>query len=461
MTKDFADLLCGGGGFALGAIAAGLTPAWSVEFDPAIAACHERNIKSRMIIAKVQDVDYKSLPRVYWLHMSPICTNASQAKANGTETADDLAIADACARAIRAGLPVNVSLENVYNYRNFESFKRICKALDECGYNFKYWNINSADFGVPQTRKRLILLASRERKVTKPTPTHIDPAKLTGQESLFSARRLPWNGWYASIEDLIPTLPESRFADWQLKRLPEEFSDSFLASPVDGLLLAKAHPSQTIVASDKTATPHAFIMSNAKTEWGDGIRDSIAPAHCVTGETKGRARAFIVTDQNSHDGASVGIPDADAPMMVVDTRLSSKTRAFIVDGKANQITAPDGGSVTFPESDAPVFAIVAQHGEKQPVRAFVLDGQNAGHGLTVRTDGEPKHTVTSQSKARSRAWLSQGRVVSMTPRALCRFQTIPDEYVLPEKNSLACKVIGNAVPPLLMEKIIREAIEQA
>ena len=54
----------------------------------------------------------------------------------------------------------------------------------------------------------------------------------------------------------------------------------------------------------------------------------------------------------------------------------------------------------------------------------------------------------------SRDWLTQGRVVKMTPRALVRFQSFPDSYALPEKNSLAVTIIGNAVPPLLMREVV-------
>jgi DNA (cytosine-5)-methyltransferase 1 len=42
----------------------------------------------------------------------------------------------------------------------------------------------------------------------------------------------------------------------------------------------------------------------------------------------------------------------------------------------------------------------------------------------------------------------------MTPRALARFQSFPDWYELPERASLACRIIGNAVPPLLMQRVM-------
>jgi site-specific DNA-cytosine methylase len=42
----------------------------------------------------------------------------------------------------------------------------------------------------------------------------------------------------------------------------------------------------------------------------------------------------------------------------------------------------------------------------------------------------------------------------MTPRALARMQSVPDWYVLPGKVALACKIIGNGVPCLMMQRIM-------
>ena len=80
--------------------------------------------------------------------------------------------------------------------------------------------------------------------------------------------------------------------------------------------------------------------------------------------------------------------------------------------------------------------------------------------MTTVTASQPAYTLPSTSGAsRHKAWLQHGRVVKMTPRALARFQSFPDEYILPESSALACKGIGNAVPPLMMEKIYRQFYE--
>jgi len=55
--------------------------------------------------------------------------------------------------------------------------------------------------------------------------------------------------------------------------------------------------------------------------------------------------------------------------------------------------------------------------------------------------------------------MRSGRIVRMNVRALARFQTFPDSYRLPDSLSLAGRIIGNAVPPVFYEKMIRQLVE--
>lgn len=53
-------------------------------------------------------------------------------------------------------------------------WRACCDTLQAWGYRTWTGILNSADYGVPQTRKRAILMASRTKQPTPPAPTHCD-----------------------------------------------------------------------------------------------------------------------------------------------------------------------------------------------------------------------------------------------------------------------------------------------
>ena len=331
--RTFASLFSGGGGVDIGAVQAGYTPVWAIEYDPAIAEVYAANIGRHVTCARVEDVDPADYDRPDVLWASPPCPSFSVANSQRGETDADLTIAKAVANFIRVLTPPVFCLENVPAYRHSCSLAIIEAALTECGYWTQASVLNAADYGVPQTRKRLILRACRDG-FPPPLPS---PTK--------------WIGWYEAIEDLIPTLPPSQFAPWQLRRLEKlDLWQSFLMTP-----------------------------ANANQEWGTGTLDAGQQA-----------------------------------MTLQVTHGAGQYRAFLVEGVAAGERPP-----TVCHAEEPAFTIIT-----------------AGGGRVHRT------------------WLEQGRVVSMTTRALARFQSFPDSYELPAKNALACKVIGNAVPCELARRLL-------
>lgn len=413
MTRTFATLFSGGELAGVGLQAAGLRHLWGVEYDPAIASVAALNGFSP-IVSDVRLVDYVHLESPYWLHMSPVCKNASVTKAGGGEAPEDIETAAACCRAIQSLSPEVVSLENVWGYRNFEAFKLILRTLTEQGYKADYWHLNSADYGVPQTRQRLILLAQRDEYPRKPIPTHHEPNGNEGQLSLFETDTRPWVGWYEAIADLIPTLPASEFAPWQLERLPEDLKGTALFS--------NGNPSE-------------------------GPIENVVPYHpsfTITLQSGGRVRAFIMEGTSSTEGYGLPLREASEPVFTIKAAVyKSVTRAFLVN-QDSKMGIVDG--------EAPSFTVTASQ-KSRDISAFVMDGMNGSGPATVRHSQERFLTMPASDKGAYRAWLEQGRVVKMTPRALARFQSVPDWYELPERASLACTVIGNGVPPLLMQRV--------
>lgn len=370
--RTIATLFGGIEGVGVGARAAGYTHLWGIEWSARLAAVAEMN-GFRSIVANVCAVDYATLAKPYHLHASPVCKNASVAKTDGEESREDLETAQAVCRAIVALTPHVFTLENVRGYAKFAAFRAIVATLKANGYGVA-WNIlNAVDYGVPQTRERLILRAVRgQERPLLPVATHARADRIT---PLFD-ERLPWIGWYEAIEDLLPTLPNSAFAPWQLARLPVEMRTTTLV--------------------------------------GAGGYDNTS-----AGTTPGKWKAWLVDGDNAR--ADTGMPTLrafDAPAMTLRGTRVSPPRALLVH-------STDQRSMPTRDADDPAFTVMA-------------DSFDASH----------------QPGGRPRAWLNAGRVVQMTPRALACFQSFPDSYQLPGQKGLACEGIGNAVPPLLAQRLI-------
>ncbi|MFJ2739707.1 DNA cytosine methyltransferase [Streptomyces sp. NPDC087440] len=86
-----------------------------------------------------------------------------------------------------AGGPQWVAMEEVPDV--LALWKQYASILRSWGFSVWTGILNAADYGVPQTRRRAILLASRTRTAAPPPPTH---AKVAEPESLFGPGRARW-----------------------------------------------------------------------------------------------------------------------------------------------------------------------------------------------------------------------------------------------------------------------------
>jgi len=115
-----------------------------------------------------------------------------------------------------------------------------------------------------------------------------------------------------------------------------------------------------------------------------------------------------------------------------------------------------------PDLDAGESADVPDHSARNH-RVSTVEKYDELAGGEVPHDGfsprrlysdEPSFTVTV-SQGKSPIHHEEPRMLS--PRELCRLQTIPDNFELPLDSRVdKCRVIGNAVPPTLAESIVSE-----
>lgn len=407
--KTCATLFSGGGLADIGLKQAGYTPLWAVEYDAAIADVYARNHGPHVIVGDVRAVEFGALPAPDFLWASPPCPNFSVAKTGRGETEGDLEIADAVARALTTLRPRLFVLENVEGYAQSKSYQRVRAALDALDYWSDAEVVNAADVGVPQTRRRLILRARAGgwMQPSRPWP-----------------RPVAWQGWYAAIADLVPGLPDSQFAPWQLKRLPVEMRESVLVEGAGNRFAMEGggtvtqrgvdDPAHTIRAASYKHLPRALLVSNSKTEYSDVTREAVAPALATTAQHGGRLRALLYSNAATMDERA-----ALEPAVTV----TGTTHAKAAMPKEWLTQLQPGARGDWREGHEP---------------AKTLQAGDAAH----------QHNIA----------LPSGRVVSMTPRALARFMGVPDTYWLPERKSLACRVLGNGVCPAVA-RVAAETLE--
>lgn len=330
-NMTFTTLFSGIGGSDCGLHAAGFTPLHAFEIDADIAAIGQRNTTGQYVISDICDTDFARYQAPDVLAASPVCVSFSVANANGIEIALDVATAEATARALGVWQPRAFILENVWGYRNSFSFLLICAALKQNGYNFDFWHLNAASYGVPQTRRRLILIATKRHcgHLQPPPPTHSKEPTLT----LFGGLER-WRGWYEAIEDLLPDLPETKFADWQLKRLEKsKIHFEFLTGTggYDGSMVTreKCEPSFTVTSQFVAEQPiRAFVACGMANDTGESmtVRGDGEPMFTVTSQTGERqpARAFFVDGRNFRDGAPLAVRDSGEPIFTIPSSSSAE-----------------------------------------------------------------------------------------------------------------------------------------
>ena len=192
------DLFAGAGGWTVGLRALGLDD-FGIEVDG--DACATRRVAGfstlRDDVSLCDPLDYRD--DVVGLIASPPCQSFSNA-------GHRLGLAEARGRLVGEVLrwaeglrPEWIACEQVPPV--LPLWRLYAKRLRELGYSAWTGILEAADYGVPQTRERAFLLASRTREAVPPTPTHAREAK---PPSLFDRGRLPWVPM-AAVLDRPPT----------------------------------------------------------------------------------------------------------------------------------------------------------------------------------------------------------------------------------------------------------------
>ncbi len=200
------DLFCGGGGSSLGASQAGAAiigavDAWDIAADTFADNFPDAQVRNLRLHRRSKGKLFGDIQKVDLILASPECTNHTCAR--GTLDWDEASRETALyvLNYARAFKPRWLVIENVIQMRNWDRYENLLDAL-RVDYKVKVQVLDAANFGVPQSRRRLFILCDRER----------DPPDLSTYRAITSstARDIldPQGTWKAG-----PLRKEGRAAD--------------------------------------------------------------------------------------------------------------------------------------------------------------------------------------------------------------------------------------------------------
>lgn len=354
----------------------------AINHNPQALSLHEANHpQTRHYVKDVREVDPREVAAgrpVGALHLSPDCTQHSQAKGGQPRDEEIRALSWVALHWGGTVRPRFITLENVKEIlrwgpliakrdkatgrvlrvdgsvaapgevvprreqflipdpkRQGSTWRRFVRCLEALGYVVETRVLCAADYGVPTTRTRLFMVARCDGvPIQWPTPTHFKNPKKGQKKWLAAATCIDWSIDCPTIFDRKKPLAEAtmrRIAHGMHKYVLADSADPFIVEIAnwsrEGVYPTK-QPLRTVTASPKGG---AFALASAKvapagvlplTHQGSvRVNDPAEPMRTVTGANRGELALAaatlapaIITNTSGHPGAA-----ADQPLPTVTT----------------------------------------------------------------------------------------------------------------------------------------------
>jgi DNA (cytosine-5)-methyltransferase 1 len=232
------DLFAGCGGMTRGFEDSGaFRSVFAVEFDRDAAATYAANFGEHVACGPIEDV--AAFPAADVVIGGPPCQGFSPLNraAAGFERRG---LWREYLRALEAAEPRAFVMENVPELLGSAEYAEFRRRAEALGFTVEAEILNAADFGVPQRRRRAIVIGTRVSAATPwPSPTHANPLPLVTHRATKGrglpaqpGGRAPWVTFRDAVEGL-PLQPDGRC--WHRARNPRpESVRRYKAVPRDG-----------------------------------------------------------------------------------------------------------------------------------------------------------------------------------------------------------------------------------
>ena len=188
------DLFCGVGGLTYGLQRGGIRIVAGVDVDGSCQYPYEVNNDTEFVLQDVTKLTAESLQELFGhanyrvlVGCAPCQPFSSYSHGLNQKRDNRWSLLDAFGKLIAKAKPDIVSMENVIELASQPIYRRFLKTLYQSNYKVSVHRVRCADFGVPQTRRRLVVLASLHGEI------HLRPgtaATKTVQDAIGGLERL-------------------------------------------------------------------------------------------------------------------------------------------------------------------------------------------------------------------------------------------------------------------------------
>ena len=215
MAVKVASLFSGAGGLDLGFMQAGFEVAYANDIDKDVWETYERNSGVKIDRRSLFSIPSSDIPEVDGIIGGPPCQSWSLAGAMKGINDERGQLFYEYIRIIREKQPKFFVAENVpgmLSSTHKDEFEKIIAGMEKLGYRVSYDVYDARNYGVPQERKRIIIVGYRMDlglKFAQPVPTHskfisrgLDGLKLQNWVTLRQA--------ISDLPEAVPALERNR-----------------------------------------------------------------------------------------------------------------------------------------------------------------------------------------------------------------------------------------------------------
>lgn len=237
----FGSMFAGIGGIDLAFKKTGFKPIWANEIDKYACNTYRLNFKAKYLVeGDIKKIQTQDIPEFDILTAGFPCQSFSSVGLRKGFHDPQGNLFFETIRVISAKCPKVVFFENVANLiklDNGTTFEVIMSAMKELGYYVRYQLMNASDYGIPQQRNRVYIVAFRDKKkadkfefpkkkkLTKDAFAFFD--KERQPEHYYMDGHKKWKEMIAFMDDKHRIY---RFTDWGISRSRDGICPTLLAA---------------------------------------------------------------------------------------------------------------------------------------------------------------------------------------------------------------------------------------